>query len=808
MRQYENKAEELDRAIELAESETACYDELAPGTEQAENEASEEGVVDAEKYIHFNPQRPTEHRHYDIGRELDMSTASSDLITHAKRIGDNDYFQLLRCLNLKQREFFQHVLTWIKTKSEPLFAFLTGGAGVGKSVVVRALFQALHRYLCSVEGEDPDDTRILLCAFTGKAAYNIGGVTLHNAFQIQPSKNLEEQTLSSDVLNTLRTKYRNLSVVMIDEISMVGNRMFSLINTRLQKIKGNSQYFGGVSVLAIGDFFQLKPVFDGWIFDDQNKGITALAPNLWKELFTFHELTDIMRQKDDLPFSELLNRLRENALTESDKDILRSRIVKDPGAVDQQQSAAIHLFVENDLVDSFNLQHIFKLTTEKVTVKAFDTVSGGLSEEIKKELIKRLPKKQSDTANLATEVELAVGMKYDLTANIDVNDGLSNGSSSVLRLIEYKTDSNRPSIVWVEFDDEKIGSETRRKYGHLINRNVEKSWTPIFDIKRSFVYRYKSYERIQFPLKPAAAKTIHKSQGDTLNEVVVDMGTKHKRKIPHIHYVALSRVRSLAGLHILNLNLDQIAVSDSVREEMERLRSDAKLQLCFTPLYRLSPHCLKFVFNNARSLHAHHEDIKSDPNIKDADIVGIAETRLIASDSNDSISVPEFNISAQIDQLQISRKSRPAHGLTLYSKQDSQLINVFTFSNTDLEFIKADLLSAKGQFQVVIVYKAPHCSFQYFKDILEDHLIPELDFGSNIVIMGDFNFDIKKGNQNFLSYMQNTFQCKQVITKETTTYGTQLDLVFVHLLTDMKIYSEVLEAYWSDHALVYTAIQN
>lgn len=142
---------------------------------------------------------------------------------------------------MKQREFFNHVVTWMKTKQEPLYAFLTGGAGVGKSVLVNAFFQALHRYLCSTEGEDPYDIRILLCAPTGKAAYNISGVTLHNAFQIQPSKGFDNQSLSCDVLNTLRMKYRNLSVILIDEISMVGNKMFSLLEKRLKKMKGNKQ---------------------------------------------------------------------------------------------------------------------------------------------------------------------------------------------------------------------------------------------------------------------------------------------------------------------------------------------------------------------------------------------------------------------------------------------------------------------------------------------------------------------------------------------------------------------------------------
>jgi predicted GTPase len=67
----------------------------------------------------------------------------------AARMNEADYHQLIRSLNIKQREFYHHVLTWIKAKDEPLYAFLTGGAGVGKSVVVKALFQGLHRYLCS-----------------------------------------------------------------------------------------------------------------------------------------------------------------------------------------------------------------------------------------------------------------------------------------------------------------------------------------------------------------------------------------------------------------------------------------------------------------------------------------------------------------------------------------------------------------------------------------------------------------------------------------------------------------------------------
>ena len=119
---------------------------------------------------------------------------------------------------------------WIKCKDEPIYTFLTGGAGVGKSVVIRALYQSLYRILNLRDGENPDDIRILLCAYMGFAAFNISGQTICSAFhkKIYQGTNL----LSADELNTFRIKCRHLKVVIIYEISMVGNQTLSFIDTR------------------------------------------------------------------------------------------------------------------------------------------------------------------------------------------------------------------------------------------------------------------------------------------------------------------------------------------------------------------------------------------------------------------------------------------------------------------------------------------------------------------------------------------------------------------------------------------------
>ncbi len=112
------------------------------------------------------------------------------------------------------------------------------------------------------EGDNPEDCRILLCAPTGKAAY-INGLTYHSTLKFQANSS-EYRKPSCDVLNTLQCKYRNLKVVIIDEVSMLGNKMLKNINLRLQDIKNNKKPFGGIHVILV-DLFQLKPVRDNWI---------------------------------------------------------------------------------------------------------------------------------------------------------------------------------------------------------------------------------------------------------------------------------------------------------------------------------------------------------------------------------------------------------------------------------------------------------------------------------------------------------------------------------------------------------------
>ncbi|XP_062599574.1 uncharacterized protein LOC134261132 [Saccostrea cucullata] len=802
VKEYEFNAEQLDAALQMANEDfSEAFDELAPDVQQREAEDENEGSLESENFVQFNPERPIEQRQYDIGSDLGIPSTRQITEESSVRLPDNEYLKLLGSLNVKQREFFNHVLHWVKTKTEPIYSFLSGGAGVGKSVLIRALYQALHRYLCSTEGENPDDIRVLLCAYTGKAAYNIGGATIASAFH--QKINQSQQSLHCDELNTFRTKYKNLKLIIIDEISMVGNRSLALIDSRLQLLTGIKKPFGGISIIAVGDFFQLKPVMDRWIFQDLNHDAQALANNLWKEHFCIFELDEIMRQKDDLEFAQLLNRLRYNIMTEEDMNVIHRCMITETS--DNYPHHAPHLFTQNSKVDAYNNQLIEKLEGEKVTVNSVDTVLKDYSKELKEKLLRSLSKADdvSKTANLMQKLILAIGMIYDISVNVDVSDGLTNGSTCKVQLIERRLEGiSRPSIVWVNFFDAAIGKITRKKYKHLYHDGINVDWTPIFEVQRSFVLNYNTFQRIQFPLRPAAGKTVHKAQGCTVDEIVIDLSQTRVRKNAHIHYVALSRVRSVNHLHILNFNEQALAMDEQVVEEMERMKKDVPLVLCYVPLYQVDFNSFKIAFNNCRSLHKHFQQIQDEPNIVASDVVGFSETRLTSVDVAENYQLQGYTAVFNHETTD-NLDRRPYHGTALYVKNVYNTTCISKLNTGSMEFIMVNIhVNQSRVVQVVVIYKYPSCSFGEFKQDMNVHIKPLIDEQKDLVFLGDFNFDLFAGHTDFLNFMERGFSCKQIVRKTTHDSGSKLDLIFTNI---SPCETDVIEAYWSDHKMVYCA---
>ena len=171
-------------------------------------------------------------------------------------------------------------------------------------------------------------------------------------------------------------------------------------------------------------------------------------------------------------------------------------------------------------------------------------------------------------------------------------------------------------------------------------------------------------------MTPASGKSVWKAEGATVDRVVVYLSQLTRQcKIQHIHYVAFSRVKKLDDLYILNMNEAAMALDEDVNVEMQRLRTEASLELCYVPLYKIDPHKNKIAFNNARSLHKHFKDVEFEPNVLAADVIGFAETRLCRRDENVHLALKRFKL-IRLDDTVKESVNRPNHGLALYVKED------------------------------------------------------------------------------------------------------------------------------------------
>ncbi len=121
-------------------------------------------------------------------------------------------------------------------------------------------------------------------ASTSKVAFNIDGLTIHSTLNTHVQQSLSSlPNLSLDSLNRFTCWYEQLQLVAIDEISLIGAKMFNVINNRLRSIKHIQNIFlGGVDVIMTCDFYQAPPMKDSWIFQNIKDNVNALTPNFWQ----------------------------------------------------------------------------------------------------------------------------------------------------------------------------------------------------------------------------------------------------------------------------------------------------------------------------------------------------------------------------------------------------------------------------------------------------------------------------------------------------------------------------------------------
>ena len=389
---------------------------------------------------------------------------------------------------------------------------------------------------------------------TGTAARNIKGVTFHSAFMLPVQHGREPDYVKnlSRTLKKIRQKFEHVHTVIIDEISMVSAKMLVYIHKRLCEIKNNDLYFGGLNMIAVGDFLQLRPVRGFFAFEHKL---------LWHNFKPFF-LTGNMRQQENSTYISLLNRARVGLLTKSDISLLSSRLMK---KIPYDIGTVIHLFPKNKDVDKHNSLMQKRLPTRAIRVNAVHYYSNLDVHPSSDVDAKDIPKDDRDAGGLPACLVVSKGTRIMLIRNIYTSHGLVNGAMGYVDRFEFAVDD--PLLLQyinVKFDDPEVGRVFQDSTCAI----------PIERISQEFYYNGRVIIREQFPLQPCWACTIHKVQGASLKRAVISIGEDVFER--GMAYVALSRVCSLQGLFLKSFSPAKVTAQPKALDEYERLHKLAK----------------------------------------------------------------------------------------------------------------------------------------------------------------------------------------------------------------------------------------
>lgn len=391
--------------------------------------------------------------------------------------------------------------------------FLTGEPGAGKSYTI-------NKYVEYLRERNID---VAITASTGIAATHISGMTLHSWSGIGILPSLSERELAKIAGSKhIIKRVRNAKVLIIDEVSMLTPETIDMVDAVCRVGRENPSPFGGLQVIFVGDFFQMPPVTKSQVVADKNDQSDLFAgdderikrfsynSSAWKRAKpVVCYLTEQHRQNDD-SYSALLMAIRSNSFNDTHLGHITKRIVSEHKVPDDIPK----LYTHNLDVDKLNNRMLEKLPGKS---HFFDMRSFGADP-----IIAGLKRGCLSPESLY----LKEGAVVMFTKN-NMKEGFANGTLGTV----------------VGFDKSNGWPIVKTRTG--IDINVEPmDWVVEEDGKAKGSIT-------QFPLRLAWAITVHKSQGMTLDEAVMDL----RRVFEYGQgYVALSRVRSLKGLHILGWN--------------------------------------------------------------------------------------------------------------------------------------------------------------------------------------------------------------------------------------------------------------
>lgn len=470
----------------------------APNAYEAASEDDDDDIENAESDVlsEGSDSEDTEN-HEDL-----HSYRGADIhcVADAERIMGDDLPPEIRTLNDQQRFALDEMLSGANV-------FLTGEAGTGKSYVTRAFIN-----LCDLMHK-----KILVTGTTGIAAINIHGATLHRTFGIplHPILNPRYKGNATKVV-------KSADIVLIDEISMCRADIFDYVACQLFGLESNDPRHKHRQLIVVGDFFQLPPVVKMEDADtlrqtlrfERTSKFFAFESQYWAD-FNFHcvSLKKIMRQ-DDPYFISLLNKARIG-------DASCVKAFNDACYHKSENLEALTVVGTNKLVDEINALKFEAIDAPRSCYEAVYTGDFNQNDCLAEKLLELKPGAR------------VMAIANDVRTNLYQNGSL--GSVSVCA----------DDYVLVNFDNGKsarIGTFTWSKEAYTVVDGFDENNNPVQDVRLEVIGTC-----TQIPLRLAYAITIHKSQGQTFDNINLQPNTFDVGQL----YVALSRVRTLSGLVLL-----------------------------------------------------------------------------------------------------------------------------------------------------------------------------------------------------------------------------------------------------------------
>jgi DNA replication protein DnaC len=752
----------------------------------------------------LDPQELSD-RHNEQGAS---STQRRTAITlQIKMKPDEEYYTMIRSLNLKQYQIHDFIFTWCmetrlahmlnKVEPAPFHIFMSGGGGVGKSHVVHAIYQSAMRVLRTV-GQNPDHPTILLTASTGKAAVNIDGTTLHSAFCVRATQKYEVHNYikpSFNDLQTMRTNYDNLKILVIDEVSMISHTLMSKLHLTLQDIFENDKPFGGVSILAVGDLLQLPPVaakpvfFDGYKKDEKSQksekskktqntsvGYHSLVSSLWQKYFVLHELTEIMRQREDPEFASILSRVRVGQHTTADCEALK--VLENNESVPDN---CLSIYCLNMQADEYNAKQLAKLDTKIYTIVAVDSKT---DRETGRARVFVKDCSTHKTGGLAREIKIATDAQYMHIKNTDLTDGLVNGAAGIIKHIDIDEKNPLKGTIYVKFYSPGIGREAKQKSKHP--GCVPITATTVFFAMPE--HPSVTVERTQYPGKLAWGVTVHRAQGSTYEKMIAHIAKPKSMRgfcyKPGQIYTMLSRAKTRKHLKVIGFDpASLIANSDSLKE-IKRMTENCTFPYQ-APIDTLPGDCIIALGHlNVRSLSLHYEDIAVHFNNSPVDILCLTETHV---NNYEQYSLPGC-----------TTFSTPCkHGCAIYTTKPVRH-HFSCCKNIETTAVVIDSML------IVCVYVPPKSTWteiqNFFTEMLAEctAVISKLYNCDSVTFIGDFNTGQDSSLQKVVDLFAH-FGLSQHISKPTHNLAGVLDLLFT---TYNKIQTVTHPLYFTDHHFI------